>query len=160
VETVVASLIVITMLLFGMLTISHNHLSAQDEVLQSWREMEEQLGERARTDVSPTGAATDGNTVMLTLENAGDTKLADFDQWDVILQYDGIDAQEHIEWCGYSGGGGCRWMKVISEDLEPGIFNPDEELVATIWPTVEITPTGRVIIVTPNGISALKVFAR
>jgi hypothetical protein len=160
VETAIASLIVMTMLIFGMLTTSHNHLSAQDEVLQSWREMEEQLGERARTDISPTGAATDGNTVTLTLENEGDTKLADFDQWDVILQYHGIDAQEHIEWCGYGVGGGCRWMKVISEDLEPGILNPDEELVVTIWPTVEITPTGQAIVATPNGICASKAFAR
>ena len=159
-EAAIASLIVMTMLLYGMLSTSHSHLSAQDAVLQSWRETERRLADDARTGISLTGAATDGNTVTLTLENAGETRLADFDQWDVILQYDGIDAQEHIEWCGHGMGGGCRWMDVISEDLEPGILNPDEQLVATIWPTTEITPTGHVVVATPNGISASKVFAR
>ena len=159
-ETSIASIIVVMILLFAILTTSHTYLSTQEVVLESWREMEQRLGDRARTMLSPTGAGTDGATVTFTLENEGGTKLADFDQWDVILQYDGIDAQEHIEWCGYGMGLGCRWMKVISEDLEPEILNPDEQLVATIWPTVELTPTGQVVISTPNGVSASRAFAR
>ncbi len=161
-ETSIATLIILTVVLFGVLTMTQVYLSAQDTILESWREMEERLGDRARTQISAVGAATtDGNSVTLTLENEGSTKLADFDQWDVILQYNGADSEEHVEWCQYASGTGCWWSKgVISGDFEPGILNPDEQVQITIIPTEEITPTGRAIIATPNGITASAVFTR
>ncbi len=162
-ETSIATLIILTVVLFGVLTMTQVYLSAQDTILESWREMEERLGDRARTQISAVGAETKdlGFTVEVTLRNEGDTKLADFDQWDVILQYNGADSEEHVEWCQYASGTGCWWSKgVISGDFEPGILNPDEQVQITIIPTEEITPAGRAIIATPNGISTSKDFTR
>jgi len=161
-ETAITVLIILSVVLFGALTIAHGYLSSQYVISGSWWEMMERLGERARTSISLGATSATTTTVTAILTNDGDTKLADFGQWDVILQYDGTDDQEHIEWCHYASGPGCQWTKNISEVFEPEILNPDEEMEITIVPTTEITPTGRVeaTIATPNGIRTTKGFTR
>lgn len=160
-EASIAALIILTVVLFGVITMTHAYLSAQDTILESWREMEERLGERARTDISLGETSVTSVTVTSTLTNEGDTKFADFDEWDVILQYNGADSQEHVEWCEYGLLTPCWWYKgTISGDFEPGILNPGEEVQITIIATKEITPTGRAIIAAPNGITASAAFTR
>ena len=170
-ETAITGLIVITVLLLAILTLSHSFLSSQDAILQSWQEMEERVGERARTDISTLGATTDpvlGNTVEVTLRNEGDTKLADFDQWDVILQYIDSDSDDHTEWYPYGAGANTWGVEGIYLDASEGtgeifdldILNPGEEMVIQIWvsPTVGAPTTNLATVVTPNGISASTVF--
>ena len=147
-ETAITGLIVITVLLLAILNLSHSFLSSQDAVLESWREMEERLGERARTDISPLEATTKpgGATVEVILRNEGDTKLADFDQWDVILQY----ASGDVQWYPY-GAGRSKWGKSIYLDYSEGtgesfdkkILNPGEEIVIQVWlPLTDTVPVG------------------
>jgi len=170
-ETVITGLIVITVLLLAILTLSHSFLSSQDAILESWRGMEERVGERARTDISPLEATTDpvlGNTVEVILRNEGDTKLADFDQWDVILQYIDGDSDDHTEWYPYGAGANTWGVEGIyldasggtGEIFDPDILNPEEEIVIQIWvsPTVGSPTTNLATIATPNGISASTFF--
>ncbi len=165
-ETAIATLIILTVVLFGVLTLTHAYLSAQDTILESWREMEERLGDRARTDLSPVSAETNGlgSQVYVTLSNDGDTKLADFDQWDVIVQYDTDNDGDHdvVEWFSYHAPPPLNgeWSKAIGENFEPGIFNPGETMAITIAVSSEISSTGVAIIATPNGISTSKDFTR
>jgi len=164
-DTAITSLIVIAVLLLAVLTTSEHYFSSLDTILESWREMQERLGERARTDLSPVGAQTisNGSVVEVTLRNDGDTKLADFDQWDVILEYDGSDYACHIAWYPY-GSGQNEWSVYgISPDaFDPDILNPGEEVV--IWisasPSVKEGTTNLATIATPNGITASTVFTR
>jgi archaellum component FlaF (FlaF/FlaG flagellin family) len=173
-ETAIVSLIIITVALFGALTITHVYLSSQDAILASWREMEERLGERARTDLSVVGTEIIdlGYTVVVTLTNEGSTKLADFDQWDVIVQYDSTDDGNYdvVEWLSYPEEAKIgedppshQWrVKNIYapastptlEVFEPDIFNPREKIMIKLRVSPAITPTGQAIIVTPNGITA------
>ena len=164
-EASIAALIILTVVLFGVLTLTYAYISAQDTILESWREMEERLGDRARTQISSVGATTDGDTVTLTLENEGEIKLADFDQWDVIVQYDTDNDGDHdaVEWLSYnyvetiylmSGEWGNNKGEDIGEVFEPGIFNPGEAMTITLVVSSEITHTGVAIIGTPNGITA------
>ncbi len=165
-ETAITGLIVITVLLLAILNLSHSFLSSQDAVLESWREMEERLGERARTDISPLEATTNplGDTVEVTLKNEGDTKLADFDQWDVILQYESGD----VQWYPYGAGDNTWGKKGIYLDYSEGtgevfdlnILNPGEEMViwVSVSPAVGSPTTNLATIATPNGISASTVF--
>jgi len=165
-ETAITGLIVITVLLLAMLTLSHSFLSSQDAILESWRGMEERLGERARTDVSPLEAKTlpGGGTVEVTLKNEGDTKLADFDRWDVILQYQSGD----VQWYPKGSGANTWWVEGIYLDYSEGtsevfdlnILNPEEEIVIqiTVSPSVGSPTTNLATIATPNGISASTFF--
>ena len=165
-EASISALIILTVVLFGALTLTYAYISAQDTILESWREMEERLGERARTNLSPVSAETNGSgsQVYVTLSNDGDTKLADFDQWDVIVQYDTDDDGDHdaVEWLTYHAPPPIdgEWSKAIEENFEPGIFNPGETMAITISVSSEISSTGVAIIATPNGISASKDFTR
>ena len=167
-ETAIAALIILTVVLSGVLTLTHAYLSSQDTILESWREMEERRGERARTDLSPVGATVDagGATVTVILENEGDTKLADFDQWDVIVQYYRASGEYLVEWLPYVEGtepGNNQWaVNKIYEAYETGILNPGEEMVVRIRlnPPVGPATTNLVTVATPNGISASTVFTR
>ena len=167
-ETAIAALIILTVVLFGVLTLTYTYLSSQDAILESWREMEERLGERARTQISPVGAETiTEKKVEVILENEGDTKLADFDQWDVIVQYDS-GASNVVEWLSYGSNQtilkGGEWGNNDGDDIgdifEPKIFNPGEMMTITLIVSSVITPssTGLAAIATPNGITASAVF--
>lgn len=170
-ETVIAALIVTSLLLLVGLTISDAFLSSQDAILASWREMEERLGEAARTDLSAVGAQTisNGAVVEVTLRNDGDTKLADFERWDVILQYYDGGGSYYTEWYPF-GSGTNEWdvwdifleAPTVDEVFDIGILNPGEE--AVIWisvsPSVGMGTTNLATIATPNGITASTVFTR
>jgi len=60
--------------------------------------MEETSGEIARTNISSLGAVTQsaGTIVEVTLENTGETKLEDFDKWDVIVQYHEVGSSTEV----------------------------------------------------------------
>lgn len=162
-ETVIPASIVVALVLLAALTISERALTAQEAVSETWREVQERVGERARTDISPAGAETTngGARVEITLRNDGDTKLADFDRWDVILQYESGD----VRWYPYDSGLELWEVEGIysegaGEVFDPDILNPGEEIVIWVHTLLNPAPAGihRAIIATPNGITASTVF--
>ena len=160
-DTALSGLIIIMILLLAVITLSYSFLSTQEAVVDSWQEMEERMEERVRTDLLPIGAvpSSGGAYVYVTLRNEGSTKLTDFDQWDVIVQYDstGDGNCDVVDWFSYYG----EWSEDIGDIFEPGIFNPGELMTITIGVSPEVTLTttnNRVIIATPNGITARTVF--
>ena len=161
-DTALSGLIIIMILLLAVITLSYSFLSTQEAVVDSWQEMEERMEERVRTDLLPIGAvaSSGGSFVDVTLRNEGSTKLTDFDQWDVIVQYDstGDGNCDIVDWFSYDYG---EWSEGIGDIFEPGIFNPGEVMTITIAVSPEVTSTttnNRVIIATPNGITARTVF--
>jgi len=168
-ETAIPGAIIIGLLLLAALMMSEQILSSQDAVSESWREMQERVKERARTDLSPVEAQTTsgGAYVEVTLTNDGDTRLADFDQWDVILQYTGDDGL-HIEWYPYVEPGDFglwqdEWThNILSDVFDPDILNPGEKMVVRISPDPPVSEdtTNRATVATPNGITASTVFTR
>ena len=166
-ETAIPAIIIIGLLMLATLTLAEQSLSSQDAVSKSWREMQERLEERTRTDLSPIAAQTinAGATVELTLRNDGDTKLADFDQWDVILQYG--SGSGNAEWYAY-GSGSDEWdvegiyldaSQSTPEAFDPDILNPGEEMVIWVWVSPPVG-THLVIVAAPNGVTASTVFTR
>jgi flagellar protein FlaF len=160
-ETAITALIVIGVMVLAILGLSNYSLSAQAAISGSSRAMQEREGERARTNLTVLGAATSeqGDYVQVTLKNSGLTKLADFEKWDMILEYsDGLDRQ--IRWYPY-GGDVNQWSQQISPEVfDPGILNPGEEMVMTVRvsPPVATSTTNLATITTPNGITASTVF--
>lgn len=169
-ESALTGLIIIMVLLSAILILSHSVLSAQDAVLESWREMEERMGERARTGLSPVDAETiaGGAMVDVTLRNDGTTKLADFDRWDVVVQYHDTGGLYHVKWLPFAQPGDKWTVKGLyldastgtAEVFEPNVLNPGEEIVIQIsvssW--VGSPTTNLATVAAPNGISASTVF--
>jgi len=168
-ETAFTGLIVIAILLLAVLTIGQTYLATQNTILESWRETEERLGDRARSNLSAVRADTSvgGTIAEVTLRNDGSTKLADFERWDVIVQYHQAGGGFAQEWLPYDElGTDNSWLVSYSEGtmdtFEPRILNPGEQMVIQISldPAVAMTTTNLVTIATPNGISASVVFTR
>jgi hypothetical protein len=170
-DTAITALIVITLLLLVVLSISEDYLTSQDIVSESLRTMEARMEQQSRTDLSPVGATTisGGGVVEVTLRNEGDTKLADFDRWDVILQYRGSDGGYYAGWYPF-GSGQNEWSVYdifldapsTAEVFEPDILNPGEEIViwVSVSPGVAAGTTNLVTVAAPNGICASTVFTR
>lgn len=169
---VIPAVLVIALLLLTVLTLSEQFLSSHEAVAESWREMQERVGERARTDLSSVEAQTisSGAVVEITLRNDGDTKLADFDRWDVILQYRDVFLVSHTEWYPY-GLWENEWKvegiyldasEGTGEAFEPDILNPGEEMVIWVWvdPDVGLGTTNLATIATYNGITVSTIFTR
>ena len=130
------------------------------------------MGERTRTELSSVEASTKatGDTVEVILGNVGSTKLADFDQWDVILQYTDTGSVYRTRWYAYGAGDNTWTVSGIyldasastAEVIDPDILNPGEEIV--IWvsvdPSVKLSTTNYATVATPNGITATTVFTR
>ncbi len=169
-DTALTGLIVIMVFLLVVLLLFHGFLSAQEAVVESWQDMEKRMEERIRTDLSPLGTETSlgGTYVDVTLGNEGDVKLADFAQWDVIVQYSGSDGGDHVKWLPYNqltDGWTVEGIYVdastsTDEVLDLDILNPGEEMVIQLWlsPTVKSPSINCATIATPNGITASTVF--
>jgi hypothetical protein len=167
-ENVITALIIIGVLILAILGLSERAISAQTAILELSRLVQERATDRARTDLTPLSTTTSffGDHVEVTLKNAGDTKLADFEHWDVIVRYTDAGSIDHVDWYGYPG----QWSKQIFQDasisapeaFDPGILNPGEEIVLQIQvsPAVGGGTTNLVTVATPNGITASTVFTR
>ncbi len=167
-ESAITSLIVFGVMILAIFGLSERSLSAQRQMSESTQSMEERMQTRARTQLTSLRGATDptaGNWVDITMQNSGSTKLAQFDRWDVILQYTDSSAVARVEWTPYT----TRWTKQIyvlapsvPEVFEPELLNPGEQTVFHILPTFSVgaNTTNRATIAAPNGISASTVFTR
>jgi hypothetical protein len=166
-ETAITALIIISVLTLSVLALSERSLSAQATISTASAAMQERVGERARTGLAPIEAVVlpAGDYVQVTVRNVGSTKLADFGQWDVILQYTDGTGGYHATWYPYPS----KWATTIymnagtgvPEVFEPGILNPEEEMVVLVDVLPYVVGTGTMnlaTVVTPNGIRASTVF--
>ncbi len=174
-ETPIVALIIIALLLFAMLTLGQGYLVTQDRIMQSWQAMEERAGERARTSLVPVAAEVlhEGDEVAITVRNDGAERLADYAQWDVILEYDagGLFVGRWYPYTEAAGSGANQWTvagiyldasRADPEVVDPGILNPGEEMViqVRISPPVDEGGTVEAAVSTPNGIAAQAALSR
>lgn len=172
-ETVLASIIVIFLILFAVLTLSQALVSAQDVLGESWQEMEARLAAQTRTRLTVVDAYSGemGTVLTFVLRNDGAVRLSDFERWDVFAQYyDGSDTY-HVGWLPYSTSvpTANEWTvagiyldegEAVDEVFEPGICNPGEALVLQLRVSPAVAPGAAIqtTLATPNGISASTVF--
>jgi hypothetical protein len=173
-DSAIAGLIIVTLLLVGMLTLAQNYLAVQDEIQASWRTMQVRMEERSQTRLGSLQAeAISGDEVEIVLGSEGSAKLADFAQWDVIVQYAGESAW-FADWYPYTSTtvpGNNQWgvegiyldpEHTLPEAYDPGILNPGEyvRIQVRLFPSIAEGSTNLVTVATPNGIAASTVFTR
>ncbi len=173
-ETAIVSLICIALIVFGGMTMSQGFITSVDSTAMALDKMGQRDEKILRTELSPTYAVTQtGGTILnVRLTDSGQTKLADFSKWDVIVQYydDSLGLVYHVTWLPYTAGalGDNQWrnfgiqLNGQPEVFEPGILNPAEDITVQIRlsPAVGHNTTNLVVISTPNGIPASIVFYR
>ena len=167
-ETAFSGLIVIGVMILSIVGLSERSFSTQAHLNEVSRLELERSGDRARTSLMPLTSASSpfGDSLSLTFKNAGATRLAQFDRWDVILQYTDGGGNYHVNW--YASGTG--WTPQIyqsvsppmPERFDPGILNPGEILLiqVNLSPPAGAGTINLATVGTPSGITASTVFTR
>ncbi len=173
-ETAIVSLVCIALIVFGGMTMSKGFITSVDSTAQSLDKAGQRNEKILRTELAPKSAILASSTILnVNLTNSGQTKLADFSKWDVIVQYydsDNGSGGYHVTWLPYTAGppGDNQWwnfgiqLNGQPEVFERGILNPGEDITIQLRlsPAVGKNTTNLVIISTPNGIPASIVFYR
>lgn len=173
-DSALVSLILITLVLFGVLTLSDSYFATQDAILVATEVRTAFMEERTRTNFTLVDAKTlnGGTLVELTVKNSGSTKLADFAQWDLLLQYYTATGTYLTDWYPYvaaSSPDDNQWRvvgiylnaaTVATEVYEPGILNPGEELLVRIRlaPAVGSGTTNFITLGVANGVTLSAIF--
>ena len=170
-ETAIVSLVCIALMIFGGMTMSQGFLTSVDSSATRLEEMSDRGEQIMRTELSPASTSLNGarDTLTVNLENTGQTKLADFDKWDVIVQYYDGSANYYTKWLPYTDGalGDDEWtvqgiyLEGAAEAFEPNVVNPGEtiRIEAKLNPVVGTDTTNLVVVSTPNGIPATTSFS-
>lgn len=168
-ESVISGAIILFLILFAVLTFAEDSVAAQTSVQVAWQEMQSRVETRSRVRLRASNARiVDRGAVMeITLVNDGNTKLADFEAWDTIVQYsdDNEPSQYHIGHFSYAdvfepnhwqtAGIFLAEQGLVTESFEPGILNPSEALVVRIHlaPPVGFGTTLLATLSTPDGVT-------
>ena len=167
-ESVLPSLLAVFALLFGTVTAYRATNDSLDRVTSSWKEMAGMAEDRQRTNFEPVSAvvAADGLSVDLTLDNTGQTMLSVYQRTDVIIQYTDIFAAQNVESLTFVAGSPVagQWaVTAIQPDfLNPGLVDPGEQMLLTLWVSTEILigAVNSVVVAAPNGVSTTVQFSR
>ena len=163
-ENAIISLICVVLIVVGGMTLSQGFLTSADSSSMALEEQGNRDKDILRTELSPQSASVDGagTTVNLTLENTGQTKLADFTKWDLIVQYFDSGGQYVTTWLPFTSGSlsDNEWkvngidLNGVPETYDQSILNPGEtvEILAQLDPPVGDNTTNMIVASTPNGI--------
>jgi hypothetical protein len=161
---IVVTIICIAMIVVGGMTLSQGLLTSADAAALDVNHVSVIESEIARTDLTVDRAAqmTWADYLRVTLSDTGQTKLANYDKWDVIVTYTDVNNETQIRWLPYTAvlSGNNQWYKARigldgpTEYFEPGILNPYEEMVilSLLNPAPKVGTTLDVSISTPNGV--------
>lgn len=169
-ESALATLILITVLLFAVLTLSYSYLESQDLLMAAEQEMQTRLADQAQTELAvvQTQIISPGISLEMTIRNVGSVKLNDFDKWDLIVESYHTPDTLAQRWLPYAAAPGNNqwWVAGIyatsfrPEVFNPGILDPGEEMVIQInfLPPVAPESLNRVTIGAANGIQTAAFF--
>jgi hypothetical protein len=164
-ETAIVSIICIALIAFGGMTMSRGFITSVDTSTTGLDAVGQRNETIMRTEIKPLSAILpSGDTLEITLENSGQTRLADFDKWDVIVQYYDSTSTYHIVWLPYTQESlgdnqwQVAWIRIngAAEVFEPNVLNPKEQMLirAKLNPPVGAGTTNMAVVSTPCGITA------
>lgn len=176
-ESVVAAFIMIFLSMFSVLTLASSVISSHDNFQAEMRAMDTRLTAQSRTRLSQINARTvnGGTVIQTTYLNDGGEKIADFDSWDVIVQYYDTDTPSNyfMTWLPYmeSSPATNEWTikgiyadaeRELTEIYDPGILNPGEQLVIEAYLPHTVAPASQVqvTLAVDNGMNLSGVFVR
>lgn len=160
-HTIPALLVAAIMILSGVL-LADVTTSSVDNINQSWREIEAITEERLGTDLSVQSATVSGGGDEVTLEilNEGRTEIDDFDQMDIIITYDGQDAQRYATWLPFNEDPSQpdnTWQvtNITNDFRNIGVLDSGEQMTVRVLlnPATDVGPDRWVVFSTDTGIS-------
>jgi hypothetical protein len=171
-ETAIISIICIALIVFGGMTMAQGFMTSVDASTNGLQQVGQRDEAILRTEITPVDAVVtpqvDGRDLLeITVKNTGQTKIADFEDWDLIVQYYDGGGTYHVEWLPYSGTAATyewevTWIHLNSapEVVDPGVLNPGESMLITTYldPAAGAGTTNLAVISTPSGVTASTYF--
>ena len=169
-ETAIVSIICIALIAFGGMTMSRGFMTSVDNSTAEMEANSQRNETIMRTEIIPRSATLPAaNTLEIIVENSGQTRLADFDNWDVFVQYYDGTGTYHIAWLPFTEDAlgdnewEVTWIRYngATEVFEPGVLNPKEQMLlrAQLNPAVGAGTTNMAVVATPSGITASTYFS-
>jgi archaellum component FlaF (FlaF/FlaG flagellin family) len=162
-ENAIVTAICIILILVGVVTLSMNSFSSINTISNSMKEMESFTRDIRQTCISTVDSTTQagGDQVEITILNDGNTSLAHFNKWDIIVVYE----EGTVQWLPYTDSTpGWSITGLYYNDnpeiFEPNILNPAEEMkvMLKLSPAVSEGTVNVATISTVNGITTQSVF--
>jgi Archaebacterial flagellin len=163
VENVLISIISLALIVVSTLAVAFSSFKSANEMANAWKTMEQQSSTMARTQIAAVAPSNyQGGTIDLTVQNDGQVDLLDYENWDVIIQYQSGGATYLTYESGSPLAAGEWTMSGIyvsggsPEVFDPGILNPGEYMILSIDPDQAIG-SGQMVkltVSTPNGVTA------
>jgi archaeal flagellar protein FlaF len=102
--------------------------------------------DRLHTDIKLNNITFDGTNVHLTVENTGETKLSNFDLWDII-----VVEEDQAFYLRNNTDFGVTFTRNI---INPGIFDPNEIIDIKLPPNFNSGESLLIKVITENGIAS------
>jgi archaellum component FlaF (FlaF/FlaG flagellin family) len=169
-ETAFVSVICVALMVIGGMTMARGFLSSVDNTSANMQVVSQRNENMMRTNISVLEVKqVSADTLEVHISNIGQTKLADFSKWDVIVHHMDDTNNYYVTWLPYkiSSPGANEWTEAgiytssgQPEVFDPGILNPGEELVieTKISPNIKAGSENLVVVTTPNGVTVTKSF--
>lgn len=168
-DTALVSLLCIALVVFGGMAMAQGFITSVDASATGLEEIGQRDEAILRTELTPVEAIMTANdTLELVIENTGQTKLSDYQSWDIIVQYYDELWTYHVEWLPFTSGvpvsneWNVDWIRLNGkpEAFESGILNPGEQMKLEIKldPAAGPGSTNLVVVSTPSGITASTYF--
>ena len=107
-ETLIISIVCIALLIFGGMAMANGFMTSVDTGASGLQQISSSVDTMVRSELTPVStnitADAGGDPLEIVLENTGQTKMADYDKWDVIVQYYDNTGAYHVEWLPYVHG--------------------------------------------------------
>ena len=165
-ENVLFALFAAILLIVSTLTMALTSLRSVNTIGQSFKTFEAQSVEIRNTSIDVNFLALRDGTLVVDVTNSGQTDLSQFDQWNVLVQRTNGQVT-NLSYVANAQPGANQWeaqgiflASGAPEVFDPGIFNPDEimRLALSINPPPQTGESFRVIVSTPNGVTAQCMF--
>ena len=175
---IATALFAIAAVLGSALSVTQASLTSATDASAAWQQMVEDSGDRRRTNLTLIQAdiGGSGSDVRISFRNSGQTSLAKFPQWDLVLQYySSVNNQDlKIAWLPHTTStppDSGEWRVegiyqdatgLVPEVYEPNILNPGEEMIVQIRivPDIPANTDNRATIGVANGITLAAPFSR
>ncbi len=120
---------------------SHGFMTSVDTSANGLQEIGNNVDSLIRTELTPVSSNVSVDSgddlVEIVLQNSGQTKMADYDKWDVIVQYYDDSGNYHVQWLPYVDGTSAvyewdvGWIELNGTPavFDPGVLDPGEQIM-------------------------------
>ena len=166
-ETSVAGVLIFGVLIVAVVLLAQAIVVSNAVMGSAIKESASAAGERARTELSFDTSTSDGTTLTVDVDNAGNTSISDYNEMDLIVEYPETGTltmqYQRLAYVAASPGAG-EWTDTsrTPDQFQPGTWDSGETLriTAIVSPVQASGTTGTVAVASPNGVAATGTFTR